>query len=344
VAREYARLRVGIWEDGDFRALGVDAQHLYITLLTGSSLSLCGVADWRPGRIAAYVRDWDAARVIEAGCELVAAAYLIVDDDTEEVMIRSFLRHDGLMANYKMVVAMLAGYRGVASASIRAAIQHELGRLQRDEPGLTCWSAKATAGRLAEIVGMPSRSHASPADQRTETPIGTPIGLPIEIRPDTQPDAQPDRQSQAQSDRRSDAQPDPQADPPAPNSLLLTPNYQEPQLPSSTAVDGPTSDEPKRPSRASIVRAGFAEFWHAYPSKIGKAAAERKFDIAIRKIGAEPTEAIAVLVAAAGRYRDDPTRKPDFTAHPETWLNKGRWEDAAPTGSAARPRQEPTQW
>jgi hypothetical protein len=27
------------------------------------------------------------------------------------------------------------------------------------------------------------------------------------------------------------------------------------------------------------------------------------------------------------RYRNDPNREPEFTAHPATWLNAGRWDD-----------------
>ena len=37
---------------------------------------------------------------------------------------------------------------------------------------------------------------------------------------------------------------------------------------------------------------------------------------------------IGLILAGAERYRDDPNRVDTFTAHPATWLNSGRWNDA----------------
>jgi hypothetical protein len=112
---------------------------------------------------------------------------------------------------------------------------------------------------------------------------------------------------------------------------------------SSTDVDGPSVEKQKTPSRTALLRPGFAEFWDAYPRKTAKADAERKFDLAVRRIGGDPRAAIAVLVAGARRYAEDTTRKPEFTAHPATWLHHGRWEDQ--TAVAAPPREKPgTEW
>lgn len=74
----------------------------------------------------------------------------------------------------------------------------------------------------------------------------------------------------------------------------------------------------------------FAEFWDAYPRKAGKQAARKAWDRAIKRV-AKPY----VLIEAARRYRDDPNRVDQFTAHPQTWLNQGRWDDD-PLPSRAR--------
>jgi hypothetical protein len=67
---------------------------------------------------------------------------------------------------------------------------------------------------------------------------------------------------------------------------------------------------------------GFDAFWSAYPRKVGKVKARERWDAALAA-GADP----AAIVAAAVAYRDDPHRDPDYTAHPTTWLNQGRWLD-----------------
>lgn len=65
----------------------------------------------------------------------------------------------------------------------------------------------------------------------------------------------------------------------------------------------------------------FQIFWDTYPRKVGKTAAEKAF----KRISA--TVDPLVIIDGALRYATDPNREDEFTAHPTTWLNAGRWED-----------------
>src|ERR1051325_11775625 len=96
--RSYARVKTDIWADDDFRTLPLEAQHLYFVLLTSNALNYCGVTDWRPVRIAASSLGWTAQEVVTAGCILAERFYVVIDEDTEEVLVRSFIRNDGFMA------------------------------------------------------------------------------------------------------------------------------------------------------------------------------------------------------------------------------------------------------
>lgn len=75
-----------------------------------------------------------------------------------------------------------------------------------------------------------------------------------------------------------------------------------------------------RPLRG--LDAEFDQFWEIYPRREAKAAAKVRF-VAARKKGVE----LEAILAGARRYRDDPNREPQYTAHPATWLNQGRWDD-----------------
>lgn len=66
---------------------------------------------------------------------------------------------------------------------------------------------------------------------------------------------------------------------------------------------------------------GFEEFWATYPRKVGKPKARLAFGAALRRASAEE------IIAGAERYRDDPNRADEFTAHPTTWLNRDGWTD-----------------
>lgn len=97
------------------------------------------------------------------------------------------------------------------------------------------------------------------------------------------------------------------------------------QIQNRTEAD--TDTETPRAPRAGNWQAEFSEFWAVYPLHKGKRAAFLAFGRALKR--AEHSE----IIAGAQRYANDPARKPDFTAHPATWLNQDRWlDEAAETG------------
>ena len=65
----------------------------------------------------------------------------------------------------------------------------------------------------------------------------------------------------------------------------------------------------------------FERFWSVYPRKAGKQDAQRSFERALK------AATLDEILAGAQRYADDPNRVAQFTAHPSTWLNQGRWSD-----------------
>lgn len=67
--------------------------------------------------------------------------------------------------------------------------------------------------------------------------------------------------------------------------------------------------------------AEFDRFWSVYPRREAKGAARKAWDKAILRADSE-----RILIAAT-RYRDQPGREPQFTAHAATWLNADRWDD-----------------
>ena len=84
---------------------------------------------------------------------------------------------------------------------------------------------------------------------------------------------------------------------------------------------------PSRPVPISNAQndAHFDEFWNAYPRKIAKKEAGKKFAKAV-KDGTDPN----TIIAGAKTYAASVVGKEQkYVAHPTTWLNQGRWEDEA---------------
>lgn len=67
---------------------------------------------------------------------------------------------------------------------------------------------------------------------------------------------------------------------------------------------------------------GFAEFWLAYPKKVGKGAAETAW-----KKHRPPLEVCVQAIASASSSHDWTKDGGQFVPNPATWINQRRWED-----------------
>ena len=136
--RDRANINTNIWTDQDWRDVPKSAKYLYLLLLTHPTLNYAGVVDWRPARIAAMSPD-DTADSVRSDAEaLQEARFVFVDDDTEEILIRSFLRHDGLLKQPKLSISMVNAFGSIASKPIRQIVTHEIQRLHSEFP---TWAA-----------------------------------------------------------------------------------------------------------------------------------------------------------------------------------------------------------
>lgn len=151
MARDHARIRLSLAADEDYRSLTSSAQWLYKHLLISSTLNFIGVADWRPARIAAQTAELTGADVESFGETLQDAEFVLVDGDSEEVLIRSFVKHDELMKSPNMAKALAKDYDRVSSAILRAVAIDQLIRLRENQPDLKGWNA---IGSLLEKPSM----------------------------------------------------------------------------------------------------------------------------------------------------------------------------------------------
>jgi hypothetical protein len=152
--RDNARVNMGIWQDDDWRALPPPAQHLYQTLWTHPALSYCGVVDWRPGRIAALSYGWTQEAVTTAADCLRARYFIVTDDTTEECLIRSWVRWDGLMKQPRLAVSYANAYAVVSSNLLRGVIIDELKKLRERHPDL----AGLTKPQVVAMFDLPAIS------------------------------------------------------------------------------------------------------------------------------------------------------------------------------------------
>lgn len=154
MSRDHSRVNLALWRDPDFRALPPAAQHLYLLLWTSPGLTYCGVHDWRPNRLTGLSAGMTVESVMASAACLQARHFLVIDESTEEALIRSWARFDGLLKQPRMAVSYVNAYAIVASSTLRQVLVHETQKIQTLSPDLACWSDP----RVAEVLGHPSVS------------------------------------------------------------------------------------------------------------------------------------------------------------------------------------------
>ena len=179
--RDHARINLAIWNDDDFLDLPPLAQHLYLVLWTHPDLSYAGVVDWRPARLAQRSHGWTTEDVILAGKCLEARLFTVIDEETEECLIRSWVRWDGLLKQPIMAVSFAIARAAVSSRDIRGVIVYEARKLHKIEPKLPGW-AKPQVQELLSKEPIDPRARALPKDPLTP-------GLTPTLTPDLTPSA-----------------------------------------------------------------------------------------------------------------------------------------------------------
>jgi hypothetical protein len=137
VPRSHARILVSIWTDPDFRALSPEAQRAYMLLLSQGSLNNAGVLPLTVKRWAAGCHATTTGDVEKALAELDDHRYVVVDEDTEEVLVRSFIRNDGISKQPQMLKSALKEAVGIESARLRSVLAQELRKLERADCSFT---------------------------------------------------------------------------------------------------------------------------------------------------------------------------------------------------------------
>ncbi|GAB3213298.1 hypothetical protein GCM10027294_43550 [Marinactinospora endophytica] len=136
MARSYAQIHSAIWQDSDFKKdLDSDAQWLYFALLSQPNITAAGVLPLQDRRWARFADGMTSERIGTALARLSAYWYVVVDEDTEEVLIRTFIRNDGLWKQPNVLKSALGHVQNTMSPTLRAVLRRELLRLPLEELG-----------------------------------------------------------------------------------------------------------------------------------------------------------------------------------------------------------------
>lgn len=318
MARVYAKLKTSIWGDDDYRALTTDGQWLYEYLFSSPKIDICGVTEWSLKRIAAKACDLTERRVARAGSVLARAGFIVVDLDTDEVLVRSYIRHDDSMKGSKTAKGVMNAWADATSDRIRTVIAAEVVRIRDEHPD---WSGcseihqkliEKAARYSADTLSDPY-PEASDTLSDTPSPAGPPMvgGYPIRYPIDTLCEGVSDTPSGTEKNRSDIA--------------TLLDGYQPPT--NTCANAGATGanelvliDQPAQAPERDYDAPGFTEFWDAYPRKRDKKPAAEKYKAALKATSPD------ALIASAKAYAIETAGMDEkYIKLAKTWLSQESW-------------------
>lgn len=153
MSRLYARYLTSTHRDADWAAMTSMQHDCYMALLSSPELSWAGVIGYFPARYAGFAADLTERKVVKTWDELADLDKLVVDKRTGEVLVRTFIRHDNVLAKPNITKAFCRAYDLVASAEVRSALVDEVSRIHDEMGGKFASSWKVMAELLPEPFG-----------------------------------------------------------------------------------------------------------------------------------------------------------------------------------------------
>lgn len=127
--RNYAQLLLTIWADPDWRQLPHTSQWAYELLISQEAINYAGVQPLTIRRWTNLAVDMDEPTIWLALKTLDERTFVAVDEDTEEILVRSFIRNDGVARSPNMLKAALRSAQQVVSPRLRSVLLDELQRV-----------------------------------------------------------------------------------------------------------------------------------------------------------------------------------------------------------------------
>ncbi len=124
--RSESRTKTSIWSDSDFIKLTAEAQRLYWLMYSQPNIALTGVLPLTMHRWSRLSSNTPEELIRKTLWELAHAGFIKIDYDTEEVWIRSFIKHDGVLNSPKVRGAAIGQISLIASENIKNLVKIEL--------------------------------------------------------------------------------------------------------------------------------------------------------------------------------------------------------------------------
>lgn len=304
-SNEYGKIFKRAWGDPDFKSLTAAEQLLYLKLISQPDISLAGVLTYAPTRWATQTHGLVVADIEQTFVGLAGKNYAISDLDTQEVLVRSYIRNDLGWRSPRTMIGIANAVGRVLSPTLRGIISRELMRL--DTCGLSSTISPTTNRSSREVVESAIRGVLDafpPADTVSNNLGDTPSDTPCDGLSDGVPSGVSSVRTLSSSSSGSSSS---------------SSNDKE----GASVADAPAPPPASKP-KAPLYTEDFEAFWKHWPNKSGKKPAAAAFKTAIKLTTVDAL--VALIPPLVKRYAENGWNIPMAA----TWLNQERFNDEQP--------------
>lgn len=176
--RTYSTTSTSIWRDDDFRALTAAEQGTYFMLKSQAEITAAGVLPLTRGRWSKHSAGMTVAGLNGILETLAAGRFIVIDEDTEELLVRGFVKWDLGYQNSKRRPVIEAAALAIESPVLRSALAIEFTKL-----GLSDMASKLRPDTPPHTPSGSASDTASPSDRVVVTEVST----TTTPKPDPQP-------------------------------------------------------------------------------------------------------------------------------------------------------------
>lgn len=186
MARTNALVKCSIWDrESNFRALTRAGQRVYLLVLSQPLINNCGIVPYVPERWWRMAADDNRDDFDQALAELTRERYVIVDEETGELLVRTFIRHDRIEGQPNLIKAAWREWRAIESDTLRALLAEMHPWLAQDDLTRAVAQARANAEDTTTETPSATPSERTSTRRGSERGSGTPPRTRARPRPRT---------------------------------------------------------------------------------------------------------------------------------------------------------------
>jgi len=126
---KYVRLMRNIWTDQEWLDLSAASKIVYVQLISQPNISKAGVLPTVLRRWASMYPDLDVEDIAASVEDLTARGFVVVDEDTQELLVRTYMRYDEMFTQPNGRKAIASAYDEIVSDALKRIVRDELSAL-----------------------------------------------------------------------------------------------------------------------------------------------------------------------------------------------------------------------